>query len=140
MASNIYNSGILKLLDGTIDYLNDNVAILLVDNTYAFDRTHEFVANVTGEVSGTGYERKVLSGKTVTLASNTVTFDCGTIEYTAVDVSETLSSAIIFGEGVSDDVRPLIANIDFADLATSNADINIVTSDEGLFKVTNNFS
>lgn len=142
MASNLYNKGVLKLLDGTIDYLTDNIAILLVNNTYTFDRTHEFVSNISGEVSGTGYARKVVPSKTVSLntATNTVIFDCGTIEYTAVDVSDTLSSAIVYADGSTDADRALIANIEFGDLATSNADINIVTSDDGLFKVTNTIS
>lgn len=140
MASNLYNKGLLKLLDGTIDYLTDNIGLLIVDNTYAFSVDHEYVSNISGEVSGTGYERKFLPSKTVTLSSNSVTFDCGTIEYTTVDTANVLSSAIVYADGATDADRSLIAHIEFADLTTSNTDINIVTGGDGLFALTNNIS
>lgn len=140
MASNLYNKGVLKLLDGTIDYLNDNIAIMIMSNTYSFDSSHEFVSNVTGEITGTGYSRKSLVSKTVELNANTVIFDCGTIEYTTLDSSDVLASAIIYAESGSDSTSSLIANIDFVNLSVTNSDVNVVTSDQGLFKVTNTFN
>lgn len=140
MASNVYNRGLLKLLDGTIDYLNDNIALLIVNNTYAFDVSHEYVSNITGEISGTGYARKSLVSKTVSANGNAVIFDCGDISYTAMDVSDTMDSAIIYAESGTDATSTLIANIEFQDLSVSNSDVNIVTSDQGLFRVTNNIA
>lgn len=139
MASNLYNKGLLKLLDGTIDYLTDNVAILIVSNNYVFDRTQEFVSNISDEISGSGYARKSLTSKTVTLntTSNVVTFDCGTITYTALDSANVLAAAIIYAETGVDSSSSLIANIDFENLTTSNSDVNIVTSPVGLFEITN---
>lgn len=139
MASNIYNTGLLKLLNGTIDYLNDNVAILLVSNNYVFDATHEFVSNISDEISGSGYARKSLTSKTITLnaTTNTVTFDCGAITYTALDSANVLAAAIIYDEAGVDSASSLIANIDFENLTTSNADVNIETSSAGLFEITN---
>lgn len=140
MASNVYNKGVLKLLNGTIDYLNDNIAIMIMDETYSFDSSHEFVSNVTGEITGTGYARKSLVSKTVELNANSVIFDCGTIEYTALDSTDTLASAIIYAESGTDSTSSLIANIDFVNLSVTNSDVNVVTSDQGLFKVTNSFN
>lgn len=140
MASNVYNKGALKLLNGTIDYLNDNVAIMIMDETYSFDSSHEFVSNVTGEITGSGYARKSLVSKTVELNANSVIFDCGTIEYTALDSPNTLASAIIYAESGTDSTSSLIANIDFVNLSVTNSDVNVVTSEQGLFKVTNTFN
>lgn len=138
MASNIYNKGLLKLVDGTVDYLTDNIAILLTDNTYTFNVSHEFVSDVSAsEVSGAGYSRKTIASKTITLADNVVTFDCGDITYTAMSTTEDLASAIFYKETGTDNASSLVVHIDFEDISTSNSDINIVTSAEGIFQLAN---
>ena len=38
MASNLYNPGLEKLLDGTIDYANDTIKVLLVDTSHTFTK------------------------------------------------------------------------------------------------------
>lgn len=138
MASNIYTTGLLNLANGNVDYLTDNIAILLTDNTYAFNVAHEYVSDVSAsEVSGTGYSRKAISSKTITLTGNVVTFDCGDISYTAMSTSEDLASAIFYKETGTDNTSPLVAHIDFEDISTSNSDINIITSAEGIFQLAN---
>lgn len=138
MASNIYTKGLLSLANGNVDYLTSNIAILLTDNTYAFNVAHEFVSDVSAsEVSGTGYARKSLTSKTVTASGNTIVFDCGDVTYTAMSTTEDLASAIIYNDTGTDNASVLIANIDFEDISTSNSDVNVVTSSSGLFTLTN---
>ena len=68
MASSFYNSGLAALLNGTVDWDNGGAAIraLLVTSAYTFNKDHSFVSSITNELSGTGYVRKDLAGRTVT--------------------------------------------------------------------------
>lgn len=68
---NWYSNGILKIGDQTIDFLNDTIKVLVVNESHTFDHTHTIVNNVvTNEVSGTGYERKTLTSKAIENTSN----------------------------------------------------------------------
>ena len=143
MASNLYNPGLLKLLDRTVDFENDTIKVLLVDTSHAFDKTDEFVsdivANEAANVSGSGYERKTLGSKTILLdaANDRVEYDCANPTYTAINAG-TIAAAIVFKEGVDDASSPLLAQIDFADLVTNGSDVELQVNADGLFTVTNN--
>jgi len=143
MASNLYNPGLLKLLDRTVDFENDTIKVLLVDTSHTFDKTDEFVsdivANEAANVSGSGYERKTLGSKTILLdaANDRVEYDCANPTYTAINAG-TIAAAIVFKEGVDDASSPLLAQIDFADLVTNGSDVELQVNTDGLFTVTNN--
>lgn len=143
MASNLYNPGLLKLLDRTVDFENDTIKVLLVNTSHTFDKTDEFVsdivANESANVSGTGYERKTLGSKTILLdaANDRVEYDCANPTYTAINAG-TIAAAIVFKEGVDDASSPLLAQIDFADLVTNGSDVELQVNTDGLFTVTNN--
>lgn len=142
MASNLYNPGLEKLLDGTIDFENDTINVLLVDTNHSFDKTHEFVEDVdTNEASGTGYSRKTLANASIALdaANDRVEFDADNPSYTALDAG-TIAAAIIFKQVTDDSDSPLIAQIDFADLVTNGSDVELQINSEGLFFVTNNIT
>lgn len=142
MASNLYNPGLEKLLDGTIDFENDTINVLLVDTNHSFDKTHEFVDDVdTNEASGTGYSRKTLANASIALdaANDRVEFDADNPSYTALDAG-TIAAAIIFKQVNDDTDSPLIAQIDFADLVTNGSDVELQINSEGLFYVTNNIT
>ena len=145
MASNLYNPGLLKLLDGTIDFENDTIKVLLVNTSHTYDKTDEFVsdivANEASNVSGTGYERKTLASKTVTLdaANDRVEYDSANPTYTAINAG-TIAAAIVYKEVTTDSDSPIIAQIDFADLVTNGSDVELQVNADGLFTVTNNIT
>ena len=142
MASNLYNPGLEKLLDGTIAFESDTINVLLVDTNHTFDKTHEFVNDVdTNEASGTGYARKTLANAAIALdaANDRVEFDADNPSYTALDAG-TIAAAIIFKQVNDDTDSPLIAQIDFADLVTNGSDVELQINSEGLFFVTNNIT
>jgi len=142
MASNLYNPGLEKLLDGTIDFENDTINVLLVDTNHSFDKTHDFVDDiVANEASGTGYARKTLANAAIALdaANDRVEFDADNPSYTALDAG-TIAAAIIFKQVTNDADSPLIAQIDFADLVTNGSDVELQINSEGLFYVTNNIT
>lgn len=143
MASRVYNQGILKILNGSIDYLTDTVNALIVNQAYTFDKAHDFVddvvSNEVANSTGTGYERKTLSNKSVTLdnTNNRVVFDADNLSYTAVSTTQQLGGLVIYKEGASDGARALIAFIDFNDLPTNGSDINVNFDVNGVFRITN---
>ena len=137
--SKVYNPGLLKLLDGTIDFENDTIKLLLVDTNHTFTKSHEFVSDiVANEASGTGYSRKTLANTSIALdaGNDRVEFDADDISYTALDAG-TIASAIIFKEVTNDADSPLIADIDFTDLVTNGSDVDLQVNAEGFFYITN---
>lgn len=142
MASNLYNPGLEKLLDGTISFESDTINVLLVDTSHTFDKTHEFVSDiVANEASGTGYARKTLANAAIALdaANDRVEFDADNPSYTALNAG-TIAAAIVFKNVTNDADSPIIAQIDFADLVTNGSDVELQINSEGLFFVTNNLT
>lgn len=145
MASRLYNQGALKLLDRTVDYASDNIAVLLVDNTYSFDVSHEFVDDLSGEAvndTGSGYARIALEGKDISLnaSANAVVFDSNDVSYTAISTTNTLAGAVLYKDTGSDATSDLVAFIDFADLSTNGSDVDLQINANGLFRVNNTAS
>jgi hypothetical protein len=140
MASNFYNNGLLKLLNGDINYISDDISLLVVDNTYTFDRTDEFVSDITGEVSGSGYSRLSLAGKTLSLnaSTNTVVFDCDDLTMNVVSTSNAFSGAVIYGNTGVDSTSPLIGFFDMPETSTNGSDVTLTVAAAGLFQVSNN--
>jgi len=140
--SKVYNPGLLKLLDGTIDFENDTIKLLLVDTSHTFTKSDEFVsdivANEATNSSGSGYERKTLTNASIALdtGNDRVEFDADDISYTAIDAG-TIASAIIYKEVTNDADSPLIADIDFTNLVTNGSDVDLQVNAEGFFYITN---
>lgn len=131
--ANIYSTGLLGIANGTISWNSVNVKALIVDSGYTFDKADEFVSDVVAdEVTnsvGTGYTRKTLQSKTVTLASNVVKFDCADITYTAVTTNEVWSKLIVYNDTGSDATSPLIACLTIDAVTTSGANVTITIAD-----------
>lgn len=127
MASNNYTKGLLKIQRGEIDYLNDDIQILVVDGTFTFNKAHEFVDDIVGELSGTGYSRKSLASKDIVSTTGTpdkIQFQAGSVEFTSIDAG-TMVSVIVFKQVTNDSDSPLIANVDIPDIATNGSTVTI---------------
>jgi hypothetical protein len=63
MASSFYPTIFRHLLKGDVDLDTAEVKVLLLTDSYTFSASHNDVADLSGEVSGSapGYERKVVS-------------------------------------------------------------------------------
>ena len=141
MASFIYNQGLLKIANGSIDYLTDDIRALVVNQNYTFDKTHDFVNDVVSfelaNSTGTGYERKALANKTVALVGDVARYDADDVTYTAVSTTQQFGGMVVYKEGATDSARDLIAFIDFNNIPTNGSDIQIQFSANGLFRITN---
>ena len=63
VASNIAKK---KLADGDLDLDTADIRSLLIDSSQAVDPDRDFVSQLSGELSGTGYVRKTLTSTAVT--------------------------------------------------------------------------
>ncbi len=108
MANALYDKGRQKFLEGSIDWLNDTIKVILVDAAdYTFSQTHEFLSDVlaAARVATSG----ALTGKT----SGSGIADAADVTFSAVsgDPSEAL---ILYKDTGVEATSPLIAYIDSA--------------------------
>ena len=61
----IMNEALTSIVKGEIDFLNDDIVVLLTTGAANIDST-TYISDITGELSGGGYVRKTLASKTVT--------------------------------------------------------------------------
>ena len=131
--ANIYCTGLLGIANGTILFTTNTIKAIIVDSGYTFDKSHQFVTSVSAnEVTnsvGTGYERKTLQSKTVTLASNVVKFDCANVTYTAVTTSQVWDKLIMYSDTGSDATSPLIACLTIDAVTTNGSNVTVTISD-----------
>jgi hypothetical protein len=127
----------LALSTKPVDLLNNTIKVMLCTSSYTPDQdNHTTKANVTGEVSGTGYTAggKALTNKTLTYtaSTNTTTFDADDVTWTNSTI--TARYAVIYADiGSTDSDKPLIGYVDFGeDKSSSNGDFTIQWSTSGI--------
>lgn len=140
--SKLYNSGLGAIVDGSVTWATATIKAIVVDSTYTFDDNDQFVTDITGEVTnatGTGYSRKTLTGKTVTVdqANDRVVFDASDVTYTEVETNETWDAVVLFQESGADATSKLICFIEIDDLVTNGSDASIVWASTGIFRLNN---
>lgn len=89
MASQVFQSGLGKIVDRTIDFIADTIKCYLVASGYTSDPDHDFVSNVTEIGNVTNYVGGFGGAGRKTLASKTITIDDtnNRVRLTAADVS-----------------------------------------------------
>src|SRR5688572_1578000 len=98
MAAFVYGRGFLRLLIGnaqttTIDLLNDTIQFGFSNTTHVPNKDDTFIDDggaddfVDGELSGTGYARQTLAGKTLAYdaANDRVEFDANDTVFTGIN-------------------------------------------------------
>lgn len=141
MANFVYNFGKFLLANGDLNVLSDNVALLLVANSYEASNTvafladannvHEIVSHVidTGTVSG--YAHVALATKTVSETDDDGTtngfafFTAANVTFSTLGTGNTVGGAVLFRSGANNNVSPLIAFYDVVDTPTNGGDITI---------------
>ena len=144
MASGLFNAARQRFLRAGIDWEDDDIDCLLVDDTYTFDEADEYVSDVAAKECGaTDYARVSVSSRTVSDATTTVV-DCGDITFAGLGgaSNETVGGAILFknsgtdydgGTINADANRPVICFVDHTDFTTADQDYTLVVPAGGLF-------
>lgn len=139
MADVIYNNFKKNIMNGNIDLDTDDIKVALVTSTYTPNQdTHEDFADITNEVTGTGYTAGGAS-----LANDAVTADTTDNEgvYDADDItwsSSTITAraAILYKDSGVDTTSWLIAYLDFgSDQSSSSGNFTIQWGTEGILNL-----
>lgn len=137
MASGLYAITFLNNLNGgtAVDLDTDTLKIMLVTSAYTPDfGVHDFKADVTNEVSGTGYTAggETLTSLSLTQSAGTITFDAADVTWASSTI--TARGAVIYDDTVLND--PLICYIDFgSDQSSSSGDFVISFNASGIFTI-----
>lgn len=112
----IYNSAKAALALGQIDWENDDIRVLLVTSSYTPDiDAHDFVNDITNELSGGEYVRKALDGLDV-VQNNTddrAELEANNVTWTALEAGAgTPARAVIYKHVTNDSDSPLIGYVD----------------------------
>ena len=138
MTPRMYNVGARELgSGGDTNWEQDTIKVLLLDDTYTFDASHEFVNDLTGELTGTGYERKTLSGKSATLSGNEYLYDAADIEWDDLDPNEDgIKHIVFFREGADDTDSVLLSSVERDQLFDPAGATYRVELEDGVIKAT----
>ena len=139
MATFMYNGGLEIIGNGGADWDDGALVfrIMLVQNGYTPNRDHRFVSDVTNELSGTGYVRKTLAGRTVTRDDGTDKVKCDATDpvWTGINAG-TAEGAVIYKQTGGDDSSPgnddLVCFLDFSQV-TNGGDMTLQFHADGVF-------
>ncbi len=139
MANVVYNALKKNIMNGGIDLDSDTIKVALVTSSYTPDQdSDEDFADVTNEVSGTGYTAggAELANKAVT-ADNTDdegVFDADNVTWSSSSI--TARGAVIYKSTGTPANDLLIAYIDFGeDKVSSDGDFTITWDAEGILNL-----
>lgn len=132
----VYGKAMQAMANKQIDFDSDTVKVLLCTSTYTPNQdTHDYVdTDITNELTGGGYARVTLTGKTVTYdgASNTLTLDCDNVLFPALTAAN-VRYAVFFIDTGTPATSPLLCYWDFeSNLAPSAQDLTLTISASGL--------
>ncbi len=119
--ANVYNRGKLVVTDGTLGATGwstggADIGVLLVTSTYTYDADHNFVNQITNELSGGGYARQTaIAGRVIIEndGSNRVEYDATDVTFPNLDIAGGQPfAAVVFNETPGTDAtRQLIAYV-----------------------------
>jgi len=139
MADVIYNGFKGSLLNNAIDLLVDTIKVALVTSAYTPNQdTHEDFADVTNEVSGTGYTAggATLASKAVTVdtTDNEGVFDAADVTWSSSTI--TARGAVLYYSTGTAATSLLICYLDFgSDQSSSAGDFTIAWNAEGILNL-----
>lgn len=132
-----YNRFKRNLAAGAINLASADVRVLLVSSLYTFSADHNFVSDITNELSGTGYARKVLASKVVAEddTNDRATFDADDLVWTGANFG-TPDAAIVYVHNASDAAAELICCLNLTTkVATNGGDFTATFDAVGLLRI-----
>ena len=119
-------------LEGNIDLASDTIRVMLTTSSYTPSTSHDFVDDITNEITGTGYTAKgeAISGGSVSGG----TWDADNTSWTSATF--TTRYGVIYKDTGTASTSPLIAYIDFgSDQSPSDQSFNINWNASGIINV-----
>lgn len=133
ITNTVYTSYKDDLHKGTIDVTNDTLKVMLVTSSYTFSAAHDFVDDITNEITGTGY---TAGGATVTSPTvSSGTFDAADTEWSSATF--TAAGAVVYKDTGTPGTSPLMLFVDFdGDQSPSSQTFRINWSASGITSIT----
>jgi hypothetical protein len=129
MASVVYNNAKGLLGAGSLNWTSNTIRCALVAPGYTPDiDAHVYLSSVTNELSGTGYSRKDLAGKSVAVdnANDRCDHKADNVTWTAISASgATAAGVVVYKFGTVDSDSPLLAYIDITDTVMNGGDFTV---------------
>lgn len=130
-----------SLLNKEVDIDSDNVKIMLLDNSYTFDKTHQYKSSISGEVSGTGYAAGGQQLLSVVVSfdapTNTIKLDAADPSWANSTITGARKAAVYDSTPGTDASRPLIAYLEAdATLSTTSGTLSITFDTAGIATLT----
>lgn len=126
---------------GNVDWAGGtDVEVLLVTATYTYNPDHNFVSDITNEITNGGYVRQNLTGRTKTEndASDRVEFDASDTTFPTLAAGDQPAAAIVFRNTGVDATSELICfNTLTAPPAPNGGDYTIVWAATGVCRLDN---
>lgn len=145
MADIVYNNFKEQVMEAVFNLLEgqDDVRVALYDNTFTEDQDNDVdMADLTGELSGTGYAHPggALANQTVTQddTDNEGVFDADDLTFTALDAG-TIDTLVYLVNAGSPPINLLIGSVDSATglpLTSNGGDVTIAFAAEGILNIT----
>lgn len=121
-----YNRGKALILNGGIDFDTTDIRALLVTSTYTFSAAHNFVTDLTNEVSGGTYVRKATTRTVVENdASNRAEGTVANVLWTALTCTGTPAALILYKYNAADGSAELLSYHDFTATAANGGDYTV---------------
>ena len=134
--SDMYNRGMLKLSDNTVDWTGSTVVgVMLVSSGYTFSADHNVIGDIDNELTGTGYVAggKELTGRTITEddANNQVELDAADVVWSSISAG-TAAAAIFYESGGTNSLIGYVDS-DFP-VTTNGGDLTVQRNPDGILK------
>ncbi len=134
-----YNLGKKKILDNEIDWLADTIKVALYGGYTPDYDTHEFIDDVTTEISVSGYTAggETLASKTTTVdtVNDRVDVDAANPSWPSLGAA-TVNYAVIYKDTGTPSTSPVIATIEIATNPTGSGAYSINFDAVGVFTLT----
>lgn len=143
MASDLYNRGTYRIVNQNFNWTSTSVGVLLVTSTYTPAYTHNFVSDITNELTGGGYARlTAIASRTITEddTNHRVILDGADIQFPSLGAAAgTPQYAIIYDNtNGTDATRDLVGYIDLGTPPTPDGNnYNIAWDTVGLWVIDN---
>lgn len=124
MATFVYDSGKAQL-GGGINWASDSIRVALVGAGYTPSQSHQFMSQITDELTNGSYARKVLASKSVVFGGGLSNFIAGNPVWTALAGGEDIVRAIVYKHTGADSGNALIACIDVGSSTANGTDFLI---------------
>ena len=139
----MHHNGLLKICDQSIDFVNDTIYAILVDNAHTpAVATEDFVDDiVANECSDGDYSRLNLTSQAITLTGGKIRFDAAQMDFGSAVTISARYLYIAKNAGGADSANAIIGHFDLNDggstnVSSTSSDFKVDFHANGMYEIT----